>query len=95
LGSTVALAQTASLPDKDTSGSTGQDTIVTAIEVKGNVSISTNTVLSKLKTRIGSPYNDNVISDDMKRLYLLGYFSDIKIDTEKYAGGIKLINNRS
>jgi len=70
---------------------TPQDQAVTAIEVKGNSSISTNTVLSKLKTRVGSSYNDNVISDDMKRLYLLGYFSDIKIDTEKYNEGVKVV----
>jgi outer membrane protein insertion porin family len=68
-----------------------QDQTVTAIEVKGNSSIGTNTVLSKLKTRIGSPYNDNVISEDMKRLYGLGYFSDIKIDTEKYGDGLKVV----
>lgn len=87
----AALAQTGSRPDNGPAGAASQDTIVTAIEVKGNTSISANTVLSKLKTRIGSPYNDNVISDDMKRLYLLGYFSDIKIDTEKYMGGMKVI----
>ncbi|HQJ15461.1 MAG TPA: outer membrane protein assembly factor BamA [Candidatus Omnitrophota bacterium] len=87
----AARAQTVSQPDNGPAGASGQDTIVTAIEVKGNTSISANTVLSKLKTRIGSPYNDNVISDDMKRLYLLGYFSDIKIDTEKYMGGMKVI----
>lgn len=64
---------------------------VTAIEVKGNKNISTNTIVSKLKTRIGSPYQENVISDDLKRLYLLGYFSDIKIDSESYKDGIKII----
>ncbi|MDI6606637.1 MAG: POTRA domain-containing protein, partial [Candidatus Omnitrophota bacterium] len=64
---------------------------VTAIEVKGNESISTNTVLSKMKTRIGSAYNENIVNDDLKRLYLLGYFSDIKIDRQSYMGGIKLV----
>ncbi|MCG8429907.1 MAG: outer membrane protein assembly factor BamA, partial [Candidatus Omnitrophica bacterium] len=53
--------------------------------------ISTNTVISKMKTRIGSPYQESVISDDLKRLYLLGFFSDIKIDTEDYKDGVKVI----
>jgi len=65
--------------------------LVTAIEIKGNKSISTNNIVSKMKTRIGSPYQENVISDDLKRLYLLGFFSDIKIDTEDYKDGIKVI----
>jgi len=66
---------------------------VTAIEVKGNKSISTNVIVSKMKTRIGSPYQENIISDDLKRLYLLGFFSDVKIDTEDYKDGLKVILN--
>jgi outer membrane protein insertion porin family len=64
---------------------------VTAIEVKGNEAISANTVLSKMKARVGGAYNENIVNDDLKRLYLLGYFSDIKIDTQSYMDGIKLI----
>jgi outer membrane protein insertion porin family len=65
--------------------------VVTAIEVKGNKAISANTIVSKIKTRIGNPYSENVISEDLKRLYLLGFFSDIKIDTEDYKDGLKVI----
>jgi len=65
--------------------------MVTALEVKGNKAISSNMIFSKIKTRIGSPYQDNIISDDLKRLYILGYFKDIKIDTEDYKEGIKVI----
>lgn len=65
--------------------------LVTAIEIQGNKAISSNTVISKMKTRIGSPYLDNVISDDLKRLYLLGFFQDIKIDTQDYKDGVKVI----
>ncbi|MCK9603112.1 MAG: outer membrane protein assembly factor BamA [Candidatus Omnitrophica bacterium] len=65
--------------------------LVTAIEIEGNKAISTNTVISKMKTRIGSPYQENVANDDLKRLYLLGFFSDIKMDTKDYKGGYKIV----
>ncbi|MFA4888358.1 MAG: outer membrane protein assembly factor BamA [Candidatus Omnitrophota bacterium] len=65
--------------------------IVTAIEVKGNKAISTNVIISKMKSRIGSPYQESIVSDDLKRLYLLGFFSDIKIDSEAYKDGLKVI----
>jgi len=65
--------------------------LVTAIEIKGNKAISTNVVISKMKSKIGSPYQENIVSDDLKRLYLLGFFSDIKIDTEDYNDGVKII----
>ncbi|MDO8489214.1 MAG: outer membrane protein assembly factor BamA, partial [Candidatus Omnitrophota bacterium] len=64
---------------------------VTAIEVVGNKAISTNVIISKMKTRIGSAYQENIVSDDLKRLYLLGFFSDIKIDTQDYKDGLKVI----
>jgi outer membrane protein insertion porin family len=64
---------------------------VTAVEVRGNKSISSNIILSKMKIRQGYPYQDNIVNDDLKRLYLLGYFSDIKINTEDYKDGLKVI----
>ncbi len=64
---------------------------VTAIEVKGNKSISSTVILSKIKTRLGMGYSTNIISDDIKRLNELGYFSDIKIDAEDFEGGLKVI----
>ena len=64
---------------------------ITAIEIKGNKAISTNTIVSKMKTRIGNPFQENVINDDLKRLYLLNFFSDIKINYEDYKGGVKVI----
>jgi outer membrane protein insertion porin family len=65
--------------------------LVTAIEIKGNKSVSTNTIISKMKTRIGAAYQENVISEDLKRIYALGFLSDIKIDTEDYKEGLKII----
>ncbi len=66
---------------------------ITSIEVKGNATVSATTVISKLKMRIGGPYHDNIVSDDLKRLYQLNFFSDIKIDTQEEAGGVKVIIN--
>jgi outer membrane protein insertion porin family len=65
--------------------------LVTAIEIKGNKAISTNKIASNLRTRIGNPYQENVISEDLKRLYAMKFFSDIKIDSQDYKDGVKVI----
>ncbi|MDI6758940.1 MAG: outer membrane protein assembly factor BamA [Candidatus Omnitrophota bacterium] len=65
--------------------------LVTAIEVKGNKNISSNAIVSKMKSRIASLFQENIINDDIKRLYLLGFFEDIKINTEAYKDGLKII----
>ena len=78
-------------PEESFPPETQESKKITAIEVKGNKAISINTIVSKMKARIGSSYNENIISDDLKRLYLLGFFSDIKMDTEDYKDGVKVI----
>ncbi|OGX36138.1 MAG: outer membrane protein assembly factor BamA, partial [Omnitrophica WOR_2 bacterium RIFCSPHIGHO2_02_FULL_52_10] len=66
-------------------------TIVKSIEVIGNKSISIATVLSKIKTRVGQEYLQTVISDDLKRLYNTGYFSDVRVDRQDFEGGFKVM----
>jgi len=65
--------------------------IIKNIEVKGNKAISASTIISKIKTRISQPYYSRVAQDDIKRLYETGFFSDVSIDFEEEAGGIKVI----
>lgn len=67
--------------------------MVKSIDVIGNKSIGVATILSKIKTRVGQEYIDNVISDDLKRLYNTGYFSDVKMDKKDLDGGYKVIVN--
>lgn len=64
---------------------------ITGLEISGNKSISTNTIVSKMKTKVGMVYQENVLNEDLKRLYLLGYFSDVKIDTQDYKDGLKIV----
>ena len=65
--------------------------IVKAVEVKGNKTISIATILARIKTRVGQEYLQTVISDDIKRLYNTGYFSDVSVDREDYEGGFKVV----
>lgn len=65
--------------------------MVKSIEIKGNKTISMATILSKIKTRVGQEYLQSVISDDLKRLYNTGYFSDVRVDRQDQDGGFKVI----
>ncbi|MBF0386595.1 MAG: outer membrane protein assembly factor BamA [Candidatus Omnitrophica bacterium] len=64
---------------------------VSAIDIQGNKSIGVATILAKIKTRVGQEYRQNVISDDLKRLYNTGYFSDVRVDRKEEAAGLKVI----
>jgi outer membrane protein insertion porin family len=64
---------------------------VGAITIEGNKSIGIATILAKIKTRVGQEYRQNVISDDLKRLYNTGYFSDVRVDRKEEVEGLKVI----
>ena len=53
------------------------------------MTISIATILSKIKTRVGQDYLQNVVSDDLKRLYNTGYFSDVRVDRDAEGDGFK------
>ena len=64
---------------------------IQAIEVRGNRIVSAETVLSKMKTKTGSVFSQEVLDEDLKRLYGAGYFTDIRIDLEEMPKGKKVI----
>lgn len=87
-------AQSADTPLPDTQAvdaSAIPTSAIKAIEVKGNKTISISAVLARIKTRVGQEYIQSVISDDLKRLYNTGYFSDVRVDRQEYEGGLKVI----
>ena len=65
--------------------------IVKAIDVRGNKTVSSLTVLAKVKTQVDQPLSSVVLNEDLKRLYGLGYFTDVRIEQEDLAGGVKVV----
>ncbi len=65
--------------------------IVRALDVKGNKTVSTLTILSKVKTQIGQPLSSVVLNEDLKRLYGLGFFTDVRIEQEDVTDGVKVV----
>ena len=65
--------------------------IVKVVDVRGNKTVSSLTILAKVKTQIGQPVSSTGLNEDLKRLYGLGYFTDVKIEQEEAPGGVNVI----
>ena len=65
--------------------------VITGLEIRGNQIISTNTILSKVKSQTGAPLAQETINQDLKRLYGTGFFQDIRMELEEQEEGYKLI----
>jgi len=65
-----------------------QDRRIQDVYIAQNKAISETTILSKIKTKPGDVFIQDVLNDDLKRLYALGYFTDVSIDVEDKDDGI-------
>lgn len=63
---------------------------VKLIRVKENKAISTAAILSKIKIKAGDTFSQDVLNDDLKRLYGLGFFTDIAIDVSDHEDGLQV-----
>ena len=67
-----------------------EDTRIVSITVKGNQRIDTAAISLVIKSKAGEPLSQEKVSQDIKEIYKLGYFEDVKVESEKSDSGIIL-----
>ncbi|MCX7913833.1 MAG: outer membrane protein assembly factor BamA [Thermodesulfovibrionales bacterium] len=71
--------------------SASQEPLVNVIEIKGLRRIDEGALRAKMSQKIGEPLVQEKISEDIKTIFKMGYFDDIKVDIEPLEGGYKVI----
>lgn len=61
------------------------------IEIKGNFKVEESTIRFHVKSKVGDRFSVNQLRDDLKKIYNLGFFKDVKIDVQDFEGGLKII----
>ncbi|MEE8302262.1 MAG: POTRA domain-containing protein, partial [Candidatus Tectomicrobia bacterium] len=69
----------------------GPETIVRDIEIRGHRRTQESTIRFYLKTELGRPFSPQILREDIKRLYALRVFDDIRVTVEEIEGGMRLI----
>ena len=64
--------------------------VVNSIEIKGLKRIEEGAVKAKLSQKIGEPVSQEKTNEDIKLIYKMGYFDDVKVEIESFEGGVKL-----
>ncbi|MBU0880858.1 MAG: outer membrane protein assembly factor BamA [Candidatus Omnitrophica bacterium] len=64
---------------------------ITGVKVENNKAISSEIILSKIKTASGEVFNQEIINEDLKRLYATDYFTDVSVDVREEAAGVIVI----
>jgi len=70
----------------------GQAPVIKEIDVQfvGPTTLSKQRVLDNLATKVGAPYNDRLVEEDIKSLYATGSVSNARIFAEPVTGGLKV-----
>ena len=64
--------------------------IVVEIEIKGLLTITEDVVKTKLETQVGKQFAAKALKNDIQRLHLLGFFSNIEVQVTQSLKGVKV-----
>ncbi len=64
---------------------------ITAIVVQGNENISMDLIISQISSNLQDVFSKENIEKDMKAVFDLGYFKDVKIKLESFRDGYKVV----
>jgi outer membrane protein insertion porin family len=64
--------------------------IVKVIEIRGLKRIEEGAVRAKISQHTGKPLSTERVSEDIKAIFKMGYFEDVKVEIEPFEGGVKL-----
>src|SRR2546427_12320833 len=67
--------------------------IIRSIEVQysGPATISKERILAQIRTRVGQPYSEQVVNEDIKNLYKTGAVLNVRIFAQPQAEGVKVV----
>jgi outer membrane protein insertion porin family len=66
---------------------------VVSVQVRGNQRIESQAVERELKSKPGEAYQPDLVDQDLRAIFKMGYFSDVRVETETVPEGKKLIFN--
>ncbi|MBI5141928.1 MAG: outer membrane protein assembly factor BamA [Nitrospirae bacterium] len=64
--------------------------VVKSVMIEGNRKIDSASIGARLATKTGDALSMDSVRDDIRALYGIGYFDNIKVDIEEYDGGVRL-----
>ncbi len=65
--------------------------LVAGVEVRGTKVLDSDVVLMRINTRKGDPLDIEAIDQEVKRIWDLGYFSDVSVTVEPRSDGLYLV----
>lgn len=75
------------------SGTWGQqqpEIIIKEIAVEGNRRVQEAVIFGKVRTTVGSPFRPAALAEDIRSIFALGFFDDVRLKVDDFEGGVKV-----
>lgn len=64
---------------------------ITAISVTGNQHVAEERIIEQIATQVGDSISQEQLKKDMRSIFDLGYFFDVRVNFKNHQGGVKLV----
>jgi outer membrane protein insertion porin family len=64
--------------------------LVRELAVEGHRRVQEAVILGRVRTTVGSPFNPSQLTEDLRAIFALGFFDDVKMRVEDFEGGVKV-----
>jgi len=64
--------------------------IVKELAVQGNRWVQEAVILGRVQTKVGSPFVPAGLAEDIRSIFTLGFFDDVRLKVEDFEGGVKV-----
>jgi outer membrane protein insertion porin family len=61
------------------------------VQYTGSATISRERILAQMRTKVGQPYSNEIVEEDIKALYKTGYIRNVRIFAQPEGDGVKVI----
>ncbi|MCG6931286.1 MAG: outer membrane protein assembly factor BamA [Desulfofustis sp.] len=61
--------------------------LIGSITPEGNTRIDSGAILRKIQSKVGGAYDQDILREDLKAIYSMGYFDDVQIDVKDSRAG--------
>ncbi|MBI1847285.1 MAG: outer membrane protein assembly factor BamA [Candidatus Rokubacteria bacterium] len=64
--------------------------IIKELTVEGNRRVQEAVILGRVQSKLGTAFNPALLSEDVRAVFALGFFDDVRLKVEDFEGGVKV-----
>jgi outer membrane protein insertion porin family len=65
--------------------------LIKELTVEGNRRVQEAVILGRVQSKLGGPFNPALLSEDLRSIFGLGFFDDVRLRVDDFEGGVKVV----